>query len=130
ARVIDESRNRALDEIEARGGPVQVREVVELIVYSSIDPETVGEDGFIRFIEILNITHRDFFYESLSTELNSGFQRCLDHLRSLMPPMPLAAKSQRLVFFGGALRSIMGMRERSLADASRPHPMWSAPSTL
>src|SRR4051812_33621466 len=36
ARLIDESRNQALDEIEARGGPVQVREVVELIVYSSV----------------------------------------------------------------------------------------------
>ncbi|MCA3254770.1 MAG: TetR/AcrR family transcriptional regulator, partial [Alphaproteobacteria bacterium] len=104
AIVIDERRNEELDRMEANGGPITVREVVELILRSSIDVAggPAADESYVRFIVMLNMTHRELFYESLEGKYNSGYQRCLTHLRRLMPEMPAQAKNQRFLFMGGA----------------------------
>jgi AcrR family transcriptional regulator len=132
AIVIDERRNRVLDSMEAAGGPSTVREVVDLILRSSIDVADgpAAEQSYVRFVVMLNMTHRELFYEALEGKYNSGYQRCLAHLRRLMPDMPGQAKNQRFLFMGGAIRSAMAMRERALADDSKPHPMWESDATI
>lgn len=132
AIVIDERRNHELDRMEAAGGPATVREVVELILRSSIDVAggPAGDESYVRFIVMLNMTHRELFYDSLEGKYNAGYQRCLTHLRRLMPEMPPQAKNQRFLFMGGAIRSAMAMRERALSDTSRPHPMWESDATI
>ncbi|GAA4415485.1 TetR/AcrR family transcriptional regulator [Quisquiliibacterium transsilvanicum] len=128
ARVIDERRNAWLDRQEAQGGPRTVREVVDVLVQASVD---IGEDeNYNRFIVMLGMTHRQFFMETLAGQWNSGYQRCLDHLRRLMPPLPPAMKNQRLLFLGAALGAVMAARETGLADTSRSHPTWGSPHTL
>lgn len=133
AKLIDTRRNAFLDRLEAEGGPRDIRDVVEVLVYPSINlaEETeTAEDSYIRFIALLGMSHREFFMEALENRWNSGYLRCLDHLRRLMPPMPVAAKNQRFIFLGAFLTSVIAAREAALSDRSRPHPMWRSEATL
>lgn len=133
AKLIDIRRNAYLDRLEAEGGPKSIREIAEALVYPSVNlaEETdTAEDSYIRFIALLGMSHRDLFMEALENRWNSGYLRCLDHLRRLMPEMPEAAKNQRYVFLGAYLTGVIAAREAALADRSRSHPMWSADATL
>lgn len=132
AIVIDQNRNQQLSALEASGGPRGVRELVDLVLYTSIDVFGGGpaEETYVRFVVMLNLTHRDLFYDTIEQHWNKGYKRCLPHVRRLMPEMPLEAKNQRLLFFGSMLRGVLAMREGALADISRPHPMWESKGAL
>lgn len=132
AILIDQRRNAALDELEAAGGPRNVREVVDVLVYSAVNmgAEDDGEDTYIRFITMLGMTHRDLFLSALQGKWNSGYLRCLNHLRRLMPPMPATLKNQRFVFMGALLTGVLSMREAALTDTKREHPVWRSDLTL
>ncbi len=131
AVLIDQRRNAALDRLEAEGGPRSVREVVAVLIATSIGLEGSGlEESYNRFVVMLAMTHREFFMEALGGRWNSGYQRCLDHLRRLMPEMPAAMKNERLVFLGAYLGSVLAGREAALADQSRDHPTWGSDETL
>ncbi|WP_051329719.1 helix-turn-helix domain-containing protein [Niveispirillum irakense] len=132
AILIDQRRNAALDMLEADGGPRTIRQVVEVLVQSSVN---MGEDGdaegtYIRFVTMLGMTHRDLFIDALQGKWNSGYLRCLDHLRRLMPPMPAAMKNQRFIFMGAALGSVLSMREAALTDTVRDHPVWRSSTVI
>ena len=99
--------------------PKSIRDVVEALVYPSVNlaEETdTAEDSYIRFIALLGMSHRDLFMEALENRWNSGYLRCLDHLRRLMPEMPEAAKNQRFVFLGAYLSGVIAAREAALAE--------------
>ncbi len=133
AILIDERRNAALDAREADGGPATISEVVDILVYTAtaMDESAVGEDSYIRFVTMLGMTHRELFLSALEGRWNSGYLRCLDHLRRLMPAdMPSAMKNQRFVFMGAYLSSILSLREAALTDTSRAHPIWQSEQTL
>lgn len=133
AILIDERRNAALDAREADSGPATISEVVDILVYTAtaMDESAVGEDSYIRFVTMLGMTHRELFLSALEGRWNSGYLRCLDHLRRLMPAdMPSAMKNQRFVFMGAYLSSILSLREAALTDTSRAHPIWQSEQTL
>ena len=100
AIAIDEYRNAMLDALEARGGPTSVREVVEVLVQTSIRALEGSqlENSYNRFVYMLGMTHRDFFMETLEGKWNSGYLRCLDHLRRLETRLDKSALNQRFVF--------------------------------
>lgn len=132
ARLIDDRRNAALDRLEADGGPSTVRQVIDVIIYASVgmegrDPN--DEDSYTRFIVLLGMSHRQLFIEALEQRWNAGYLRCLDHLRRLMPAMPMAAKNQRFVFIGAYLGAVLALREAALTDGA-PHVTWRSPATL
>ena len=131
ARAIDERRNAALDGSVAAGGPRSVVEVMEILVETSVDPDPPpwGE-CYNRFIVGLQLSNRALFMDALAGRWNSGYQRCLDEVRRLMPQAPSDLLNQRLVFMGGAINGILAGRETELADRSRQHPMWSHAETL
>jgi AcrR family transcriptional regulator len=131
ARAIDERRIAWLDASEARGGPASVRDIVEGMIRTSLDPDTPpGEESYNRFITLLGLSNRGFFMDALGGRWNVGYLRCLDHLRRLMPDMSAARKNQRFVFLGATLGAVIAAREAELADRSRPHPMWASDATL
>lgn len=132
AILIDARRNAALDALEETGGPGSVEQVVEVLVFTAtaMDESATGEDSYIRFVTMLGMTHRDLFLSALEGRWNSGYLRCLDHLRRLMPDMPAAMKNQRFVFMGAYLSSILSLREAALTDTSRAHPIWQSEQTL
>ena len=132
AKLIDMRRNAFLDRLEKTGGPNNVRDVVEALVYPSIGlgKSEDEEDTYIRFIAMLTLNHRTLFMDALEKRWNSGYLRALEHLRRLMPDMPATAKNQRFVFMGGYLSSVLSMREAALTDRTRTHSMWSSDDTL
>lgn len=131
AKIIDERRNRRLDAIEAAGGPKTVREVVDTIIYPSIEPFGDDQDDcYLRFTVMLNMTHRDLFLDAIGNKWNRGYQRCLAHLRRLMPPIPTPLKNQRLMFLGGYIAMMLALRQTALSDTTRAHSTWPSDATL
>lgn len=131
ARAIDLRRNAWLDRCEAKGGPHSVAEVISAMIETSLDPDAApGDESFNRFFTLLGLSHRAFFMEALEDRWNTGYQRCLAHLRRLMPDMAAAKKNERFVFLGATLGAILSARESELADRSRPHHMWQSAGTL
>jgi len=130
AMLIDARRNAMLDALERRQR-VTVRGVCEVLIRTSIELEGSGlEDSYNRFVVMLSMTHRDVLMAALDGRWNSGYTRCLDHLRSLAPDMSAARKTERLVFLGAYLGSVLSGREAALADDSREHPTWGSPEAL
>jgi AcrR family transcriptional regulator len=133
AIVIDSRRNERLDQAEAAGGPSSIAEVVDILIYPSIGLAAEmggGEDDYICFAFMLMLIHRDLFISAVGARWNSGYTRCLQHLRRLMPDMPPRIKNQRFVFMGAYLGSVLSLREIALMDRSRPHHTWSSDTTL
>jgi AcrR family transcriptional regulator len=130
AAAIDRRRNDQLDRLEADGGPRGVAEVVEVLIQGALG-ESPREDDYICFITMLSMTHRDIMMDALENRWNSGYLRCLQHLRRLMPAdLTPALKNQRFVFMGAYLSGVLAARQRALSDLSRAHPTWSSNQTL
>ena len=127
AIAIDQRRNALLDELEAGAGPGTVREVVNVLIFPAADPD---DHYYLRFIVMLTMTHRALMMDALENRWNSGYQRCLDHLRRLMPSMPPVLQNQRLFFMGAALGAVLAARQQAMADSSRIHPVWGSPTSL
>lgn len=131
AALIHARRTLWLDRLEAQGGPSGIREVMDIIVQSTVDMAGPGqEDSYTRFVVMLQMTHPAFFLEVLGGRWDAAYVRCLTHLRRLMPDMPEAAKNQRLLFMLASLGAVMAAREAALSDGSRAHPTWRADDTL
>ena len=134
AKLIDERRNRALDAIEARGGPRQLRELIGLLVWPSTNlagnaAQSSKEDTYIRFITMLQMSHRQMFLDALEGKWASGYDRVLDHIRAMLAGIDPEIVNQRLMLMSLYLRAAMSSREAAL-EGGRPHRVWSAGATM
>jgi Transcriptional regulator len=125
ARLIDELRNDMLDRLEAGGGPSSAEEVIECLLRSSLPAVSPWDECYNRFVVLIQLSNRSLFMEALEDRWNSGYLRCLDHIRRLMPGDPPDALNQKLLFLGASLGGILAARESAIADHSRAHPMWT-----
>jgi AcrR family transcriptional regulator len=132
AILIENRRKALLDALEAAGGPRNIREIIEILVWPSTNLEKEeGEDTYIRFITMLQMGHRDLFMAALEKRWNSSYQRCLAHIRRLLAHIPEPILNQRLVFLTIGLNAIMSARETSLdGERARRHHFWNSPSAL
>jgi AcrR family transcriptional regulator len=133
AMLIDTRRNELLDKIEAASGSFGIADIVDVLVYPSVGLASEiggGDDNYISFAFMLMLNHRELFMAAVGERWNSGYTRCLEHLRRLMPDIPPEMKNQRFVFMGAYLGSVLSLREIALMDRSRPHNTWSRESTL
>ena len=134
AKLIDERRNRRLDDLEKAGGPLILRDVVEVLVWPSTNLEgkdgTSAEDTYIRFITMLQMSHRELFLDALEGKWASGYQRCLVHIRQLLKRIDGEILNQRLIFMSLYLRATMSSRESALQASSRSPHFWSTDYTM
>jgi len=131
ARLIDDRRNSLLDQAEADGGVESVYEVVEMLVYPSIGLSKAGEnDVFNRFLTSLVFDDRATFMSALEDRWNSGYQRCLEHLRRLMPDISEEEQGQRFVFIESYIGGVLSIREARLMMRSHEQSMWEKPESL
>lgn len=132
ARLIDDMRNQMLDSIEAQGGPKSIFEITDCLVRSSLPPASPPwSECYNRFVVVLRLANRQLFMDALEGRWNSGYQRCLDHIRRLLPQgLPRRIVSQRLVFLTAMLGGTLSARESELADQSRAHSTWTDPATI
>ncbi len=137
ARLIDQRRNSQLDVLERDGGARTLRQVVEILVWPSTGLGGQGgeteasnsEDTYIRFISMLQMSHRQLFLDALEGKWASGYERCLDHIRRMLPEIDPELVNQRLVFMSLFLRAAMSSREAAL-DGVPSHHFWSAAFTM
>ena len=132
AKQIDERRRVLLDAIESASKPPSLREVIEALVLPSINPpgEARAVETYIRFINVLQSSHRQMFLDALDNQWNSGYLRCLSLIRKLMPGVPALILNQRLIFMGIYLPAVLAAREAALDEQQGTHPFWSAPHTM
>jgi AcrR family transcriptional regulator len=132
AKLINQRRNTQLDDIERAGGPRHLREIIEILVWPStgLAGERGEEDTYIRFITILQMSHRQLFLDALEGRWASGYERCLAHIRRLLNDIDPAIVTQRLVFMSLYMRAAMSSREAALEAGSHSHHFWSADVTM
>jgi len=132
AKLIDRRRNAVLDDIERNGGPQDLRQIVEVLVWpaTGLGKEPGIEETYLRFITALQMNQYALFIDALQNRWNSGYQRCLAQIRRLLPQMPIAILRQRMVFMGLLLNASLSAREAAFDDRRRAHPFWRAPHTL
>lgn len=130
AKLIDEKRNAMLDALERSGGPNSVKDIVYILVQSSVDFGPEGQvDDYNRFVFLLGMTHREFFLETLENEWNSGYMRCVNHLGEMLGNISATKKSQKLIFFGLAFGAVMAARDTN-NDKSDQSLIWTDESIL
>src|SRR5882762_6247311 len=125
ATVLDQRRRDMLDEIEARGGPKTIREVMLVLVMPVIE---LGEDerwrGYIRFTSSLQASDRKTLRAALNNRWNAGYVACFDHLKKMLP-LPPALIEQRLTLFSIYANAILSAREAALETRkSRSNRLW------
>ncbi len=114
AAVLDERRRGMLEEIEARGGPRSIREVLLVLVMPVIE---LGEDerwrGYIRFTSNLQASDPNALRAALNNRWNTGYVACFNHLKAMLP-LPPAIIEQRLSIFSIFANSILSAHEAAL----------------
>jgi hypothetical protein len=108
-----------------------VFEIMLGILKTSIEPAPChGGEFYNRFISGLQLTNRPLFVEALEGKWNSGYLRCLGHIRRLITDVPPPELNRKLVFLTLSVGAILSGRETGLSDQSREHPMWNDLTTL
>jgi AcrR family transcriptional regulator len=131
AAVLDRRRRDMLDEIDARGGPKSVREVMLVLIMPVIE---LGEDkrwrGYIRFTSNLQASDPEALRAALNSRWNSGYVSCFNHLKRMLP-LPAPIIEQRLSMFVIYANSILSAHEAALESRStKSSRLWGQPFTI
>lgn len=129
AKLIDERRNAKLRVLEEAGRPIKLREIIEILVWPSTQLTDTGEGNYIRFITLLQMSHRQFFFSSLEGKWASGYERCLNHIRKILSGVDPEIVDQRLFFMSLLLRSALSSREAAL-ETGVSHRFWTPAFTM
>lgn len=133
AKIIDERRNAALGKLEARGGPQNVRELTDILIFTAVrmSPQQPSqEDSYSRFITHIGQHHPALFWDTLGDKWLRGFTRCFEHFRAFMPGLPEAVQTQRNQFVASYLGSVLSLRERTLTGAAQTTGLWVQDGSL
>lgn len=133
AERIEARRGEYLAALEAKRGPKNVREAVAAIVLPAAafsDEDRLYGSGFNRFLLQLSLSDSRLIDETLAGRGNQNYQRCLSHLRKLLPHLTRTQQNRRFVFLGSYVSGLLAARETVLADAGGAHPTWRSPETL
>jgi AcrR family transcriptional regulator len=136
ARRSEEGRRRALDLLEAQGGPQRVADIVRLLVeveiglHSPAPTEARAGLGHMRFIVALQISHRNLMRTVLDGQQNTAYLKCLAYLRRLMPDLPPDVVNQRLIFMYIILTTSLAAREAAFEHDPTGGKLWSSPHAL
>src|ERR1700704_763953 len=111
AMVLDERRQGMLREIDARGGPSDIREVLLVLVMPVIE---LGNDerwrGYIRFTSSLQASDRKTLRAALNNRWNAGYVACFAHLKRMLR-LPAALIEHRLSMSSIYANAILSARE-------------------
>lgn len=111
AAVLDERRRGMLRDLEARGGPSTIREVMLVLIMPVIE---LGDDvrwrGYIRFTSSLQASDRKTLRAALNNRWNASYVACFAHLKRMLP-LPAALVEQRLSILSIYANAILSARE-------------------
>ena len=131
AAVLDRRRREMLDEIEARGGPKAIREIILVLIMPVIE---LGEDerwrGYIRFTSNLQASDPKTLRAALNNRWNSSYVSCFNYLKQMLP-LPAAIIEQRLSMFAIYANSILSAHEAALeSQNTKSSRLWGQPFTI
>jgi AcrR family transcriptional regulator len=131
-RQIDATRTRHLEQLEASGEPLSVRQIVNaLIVGTRLDPSPDGANEMVmRFIGAVARFHRHLYHEACGDEYTPSYQKCMELLRMRQADViPPAILEQRLGFLSTVFVQLMIQREEELALYAEMSVQWDEQST-
>ncbi|WER50594.1 helix-turn-helix domain containing protein [Cupriavidus sp. WKF15] len=100
AQLIDARRQEMLDQMEATK-TLTVRGVIEALAYPLLElGKKTGQYTYIRMIATVQLTDREVLREAVGDTWNTGYRRCLAHLRQLLHDIPSEVLHQRLTLVG------------------------------
>src|ERR1700676_3875303 len=130
AAVLDERRQGMLREIDARGGPATIREVLLVLVMPVIE---LGNDerwrGYIRFTSSLQASDRKTLRAALNNRWNAGYVACFAHLQRMLP-LPATLVEQRLSIFSIYANAILSAREAAAETRTAKNGLWAQRFTI
>lgn len=131
AAVLDRRRREMLDEIEVRGGPKSIREVLLILMMPAIE---LGDDerwrGYIRFTSNLQASDPRTLRDALNKRWNSGYVDCFNYLKQMLP-LPAPIIEQRLSMFAIYANSIVSAHEAALESRNTKNSrLWGKPFTI
>jgi AcrR family transcriptional regulator len=131
AAVLDKRRHEMLDEIEARGGPNSIRDVMLVLMMPVI--ELGGDErwrGYIRFTSNLQASDPKALRDALNSRWNSGYVACFKYLKQMLP-LPAAIIEQRLSMFAIYANSILSAHEAAQESRNtKSSRLWDQPFTI
>jgi AcrR family transcriptional regulator len=130
AAVLDARRHQMLDDLEKRGGPTNIREVMLVLVMPVIE---LGEDerwrGYIRFISHLQASDPKTLRDALANRWNSGYVECFNHLKRMLP-LPAPIIEQRLSMLSIYANAVLSAHEAALESRNTSSRLWGQPFTI
>ncbi|MCK9542725.1 MAG: TetR/AcrR family transcriptional regulator [Novosphingobium sp.] len=126
ARINEERRARDLDTLEASGKPITIREILRLLT----GVQGMDTVELHRLFTMLQIYRRDLMHTEIPGKWDTAYQRCVDHLRRLLPDHPPKVLEQRLYFLIPFIWTFMATREGGEDRAEFWKKFWADPSTL
>src|ERR1700747_706461 len=130
AAVLDARRREMLDDLEKRGGPANIREVMLVLIMPVIE---LGEDerwrGYIRFTSHLQASDPKVLRDALDNRWNAGYVECFNQLRRMLP-LPAAIVEQRLSILTIYANAVLSAHEAALESRStKSSRLWGQPFT-
>tara|TARA_R100000935_G_C2840915_1_gene170928 strand:+ start:5426 stop:6100 length:675 start_codon:yes stop_codon:yes gene_type:complete len=137
ARRSDTARHAKLDRLEAMGLPISVEHVVRVIV----EVETTGGEysdqadlpigfGHMRFVSVMQLSHREQFLNAIGDRWNGSYLRCLDLIRRNLNGIRKDILDQRLIYMFIFINSTLASREAAFVSDQSGGPLWGHPLAL
>ncbi|MGH9748076.1 MAG: helix-turn-helix domain-containing protein, partial [Candidatus Acidiferrales bacterium] len=131
AAVLDARRREMLDDMKKRGGPVNIREVMLVLIMPVIE---LGDDerwrGYIRFTSHLQASDPKTLRDALNNRWNASYVECFNHLRRMLR-LPAAIVEQRLSIVAIYANAVLSAHEAALESRNaRSSRLWGQPFTI
>ena len=131
AAVLDARRREMLDDMEKRGGPASIREVMLVLIMPVIE---LGEDerwrGYIRFTSHLQASDPKALRDALNSRWNASYVECFNHLKRMLP-LPAAIVEQRLPILTIYANAVLSAHDAALESRNtKSSRLWGQPFTI
>lgn len=132
AKIVDGLRQAMLDDMTAAGGPHHVRDVLDAFIRPVHQLTVQDPEGstYLRFLSNVQLTHRPLFRETIGTQWNAGYRRCLEHFRTLLADVPPLLLEQRLSLVAIYTTSVFSTKDATPDETHSPSRLWIPGFTL
>jgi AcrR family transcriptional regulator len=131
AKQVDAFRHTMLKEMDAAGGPRDVREVLEAFIRPVDQMAKLGEGStYLRFLANVQMTHRPLLKTYIGNRWNTSYRQCLAHFRKLLAHIPSPILEQRMSLVAIYATTIFAAKEAALDQTRTLNRLWSAKFTI
>ncbi|MGE4324078.1 MAG: TetR/AcrR family transcriptional regulator [Sphingobium sp.] len=112
AAMIDQQVMARLDELEAQGGLIRLRDLVAVLIRSFATVHDNERDAcYLQFFNKFSLRHQTVWRRVISTHLDIGYRRIVVHFRRILGHIPPAVLNQRIMFMMLMIGTSLAMRE-------------------